>query len=334
MIQKRGVAGDINMASPNTNHTEQTQSNLLKLLDKANAKLVSGEVNTATKGVTIDQQVFIQYYWPLIEHYQKERTSQNIENYIVGIQGCQGSGKTILATFLKLVLEGMGYCVESFSIDDFYKSHSNRIKLQTTHPGNPFYHVRGVPGTHRHNYLHKQLSRAKGGLPFDIPIFNKHARSESGDVEGIRQVQKPPKFTIFEGWCVGISYVGHDEFISIMGENPFANQAFNELDPNHEHYKTVLQYVQKYEKTWQFIDNWTSLYIPDIEQLEEWRYEQAKRSIATLGQGMTREQVHDFVKPYIPFTKLVYHKAISDADFILRIGSDHLPIEMMKGQNK
>ena len=52
----------------------------------------------------------------LIETHKKGSTA------IVGIQGGQGTGKTTIVKFLERDLKKKGFKVQSFSIDDYYKT--------------------------------------------------------------------------------------------------------------------------------------------------------------------------------------------------------------------
>ena len=67
--------------------------------------------------------------------------------YLIGLTGGQGSGKTTLSLFIQQVLEDIfKRKVVGFSIDDIYKTKSERDKIaKKIHP---LCSVRGVPGTH------------------------------------------------------------------------------------------------------------------------------------------------------------------------------------------
>ena len=75
---------------------------------------------------------------------------------IVGLSGGQGAGKSTITAILKFILQkeyGLKICI--FSIDDFYKTKNERIKMskQVHH----LFLTRGVPGTHDVNLLNKTL---------------------------------------------------------------------------------------------------------------------------------------------------------------------------------
>lgn len=64
---------------------------------------------------------------------------------IQGILGGQGTGKTTLAEVLRLILGQLGYSTVSLSLDDLYKTYTDRQKLQKADPRLIW---RGPPGTH------------------------------------------------------------------------------------------------------------------------------------------------------------------------------------------
>ena len=65
---------------------------------------------------------------------------------IIGLHGCQGSGKTTLADYLRTSLTKRGIPACSISLDDFYLTKQQRIQLaEDVHP---MFRTRGVPGTH------------------------------------------------------------------------------------------------------------------------------------------------------------------------------------------
>jgi len=288
---------------------------------------IKGEVESSTQGVLIDEKIFSDYYLPLIQHYIDDKEKRKIDSYLIGMQGCQGVGKTVLTTLIKIFLKSLGYKIQGFSIDDFYKPYAERLKLAKG--GNTFYRVRGVPGTHRYKLLFKMLKKAKMGHSFEIPGFDKSLHNGMGGITNeVTEVHEKQDFVILEGWCVNIPYVQADKFVSVMEKNPYVKNIFTELDPKYEHFKEVLDYIKEYQKIWELFDNKTFMIGKNIEWIEEWRAEQEQRMILTKGGGMTRKEVHEFVKPYIPFTYLIYdhtEKNESGVNCSLRIGWNHLP---------
>jgi len=294
---------------------------------------IQDEVESATNGVVIEPKVFTDYYLPLIQHYINDRNSNKINTYVIGLQGCQGVGKTVLTTLIKFFLRSKGYKVEGFSIDNFYKSNDERLEMTQTYKGNPFYQIsRGIPGTHNHTKMLDTLKKAKSGENFDILDFDKSVHKGRGDItENVTQVHEQQDFIILEGWCVNIPYVEINKFLSIMNQNNYVSKIFNEIDPRQEYYKVVMENIKEYQKIWKLFDNITVMSGKKIEWIEEWRAEQEERLIAVKGSGMTREEIHEFVKPFIPFTYLFYNQVTGtkeNIDCLLTIGRNHIPKEL------
>jgi len=72
----------------------------------------------------------------------------------LGLSGGQGSGKTTVATILKIILKKF-FKRETYvsSIDDFYKTQKNRDKMSKKI--HSLFKTRGVPGTHDINLINK-----------------------------------------------------------------------------------------------------------------------------------------------------------------------------------
>ena len=66
---------------------------------------------------------------------------------VIGLTGGQGSGKSTISNIIKIILkEGFNLETVIFSIDDFYKTLSERKKISKKI--SPLFLTRGVPGTH------------------------------------------------------------------------------------------------------------------------------------------------------------------------------------------
>ena len=296
-------------------------------------KRIQDEVESATNGVVIDTEIFKKYYLPLIQYYIKDRENKKVDTYVIGLQGGQGVGKTVLVTLIKLFLKSIDYKIKGFSIDDFYKSNDERLEMARVYKGNPFYQIsRGMPGTHRYIQLYDSLKKDKKGKYFEVPYFDKSLYNGRGDLtDNVTPVHERQDFVILEGWCVNIPYLELNKFPSIMVQNEYINRVFNEIDPKQEYFKVVMGYIKQYQKIWDLFDNKTFMLGKKIEWIEEWRAEQEERLINSKGSGMTRKEIHEFIKPFIPFTYLFYDKVArtkENMDCLLTIGREHLPEEI------
>ena len=68
------------------------------------------------------------YWLPLGIKIASQR-QQLGHSYIQGILGGQGTGKTTMCGVLKIILQQLGYNCLSLSLDDLYKTYSDRLRL-------------------------------------------------------------------------------------------------------------------------------------------------------------------------------------------------------------
>ena len=112
------------------------------------------------------------WFIPLTEELRLKQKVLN-RTLMVGVNGCQGSGKSTLVDFVAEYLSRQeGLSVAVLSLDDFYYSTEKRNQLaESIHP---LLRTRGVPGTHDVNLIElvlSQLSKASGEVK--LPRFNK-----------------------------------------------------------------------------------------------------------------------------------------------------------------
>ena len=116
---------------------------------------------------------FNKFYLPL-SNWIYSQYKKNNEIKIIGLSGGQGAGKSTITSILKFILKkryGLDLCV--FSIDDFYKTKSERRKMSKK--VHPLFLTRGVPGTHDVKLINKTFKSLKKKFfkPVLIPRFNK-----------------------------------------------------------------------------------------------------------------------------------------------------------------
>ena len=101
---------------------------------------------------------FKNYYLPICKSIYQNYLRKNKKVTIVGLSGAQGSGKTTITEILKIILkEKYNLNTVSFSIDDFYKTLSERKKLSIK--SHRLFLTRGVPGTHDIKLLSKTFKK-------------------------------------------------------------------------------------------------------------------------------------------------------------------------------
>jgi D-glycerate 3-kinase len=99
------------------------------------------------------------YYQPFADKIF-ELSSQQNKPYFIGINGCQGSGKSTLTDYLLAYFTSQYQLnVIVMSLDDFYYSSKKRQQLASDI--HPLFATRGVPGTHDITQLKETLSKLK-----------------------------------------------------------------------------------------------------------------------------------------------------------------------------
>ena len=299
---------------------------------------IQNQFNHANGGVYIHIDDFKNFYMPLINYYINDRERRSIDSYIIGIQGPQGVGKTVFATLAKTFLKAAGYRVETISVDDFYKSNDERLKISKKYIGNPFYQIsRGMPGTHNHELLFETLKKAKAAENFFIPRFDKSLISGRGDIaKDSTTINKQLHFLILEGWCINMPS-REDKFLSSVKKNGYVKSIFNNIDPGREHFKLVLKYLKKYQKIWHILDSKTFIFAKNISWTTDWRKEQEKKLVMSKGQGMSDKEVNRFVKPFIPFSYFIYKELVrnnNENHCLIEVGRDHTPKRMYMPSKK
>ena len=131
------------------------------------------------------------------------KKADNKKPYFVGLAGGQGTGKTTISSIIKIILEKyFKLKVFKISIDDFYKTRKERLKLSKSK--HPLLLTRGVPGTHdvdMMNQLFRNVKKKKFNSML-IPKFDKSIDDRCNKKRWYK-IKKKPDVLILEGWCVG-----------------------------------------------------------------------------------------------------------------------------------
>jgi D-glycerate 3-kinase len=243
--------------------------------------------------------------------------------FVLGVNGAQGSGKSTLSQFLRLILsEGYGYRVAGFSIDDIYKTHAERERLgREVHP---LLVTRGVPGTHDVQ-LALQTLRAltdPAGGRVAIPAFDK-AHDDRLPESQWPTVEGPVDVVIFEGWCVGANPQPEDELA----------QPLNELESREDVDGRWRSYVNKelkgeYAELFGRLDRLVMLKVPNMKCVYEWRsLQEEKLAAATAPAGRRRimdsSGLKRFIMHYERLTRHMLNEMPDRADLTLFLDEHH-----------
>jgi D-glycerate 3-kinase len=258
-----------------------------------------------------------------------ERQQKLGRPYIQGVLGGQGTGKTTLGAVLERIFGYLGKSCVSLSLDDLYKTYSDRQKLKERDPRLVW---RGPPSTHdvelgtltldrlRHNGSHELDPQ-----PIEIPRFDKSLHHGEGDRIAPRQVLRAD-LVLFEGWFVGIYPLPISKFSKysppLVSE---VDQAFA-LECNARLYD--------YIPLWQRLDSLIVLKPLHYEFSLEWRQAAEHQRIGAGQAGMSDAEIQEFVQYFwrslppalflSPLTKSS-HVGNLAIDLVVEIDINHCP---------
>jgi len=234
------------------------------------------------------------YYKPLADQIFNQFKKSD-DAYFVGINGCQGSGKSTLTDFLaEYLITEYNLNVVVMSLDDFYLTREKRNQL--ANDIHPLLATRGVPGTHDVvglEHIITQLKQKKTG--FSIPRFNK-AIDDPYPEEQWFKVDKPIDIILLEGWCWGVKPQTSEQLSSPI----------NELELQHDAQGVWRNYVNEqlesaYVPLYKEMDFWLALQAPSFDCVYKWRLEQEQKLEArNIGLAnskvMTPEEILNFTQ--------------------------------------
>ncbi len=262
-----------------------------------------------------------QYFKPLAEHIDEQARFK--APFVLGINGCQGSGKSTAATVLQSLLASeYGHKVVVLSIDDFYLTKSQRLALAKD--VNPLLSTRGVPGTHdvalALDILYK-LSHLNNKESLAIPRFNK-ALDDRFSENDWDEVSGPVSVIIFEGWCIGTpSYPDHE-----------LSEPINELEEKEDEKGLWRQYFCKalsneYQALFNCLNYLLMLKAPSFDVVYEWRLLQEKKLTESLKDGTTElmdeQKILRFIQHYQRLTEHCLNTIPAFADAVIDLDEEH-----------
>jgi len=242
----------------------------------------------------------------------------------LGINGAQGSGKSTTAELLATTLrEVHGLRAIQCSIDDFYLTHAERVRLaESVHP---LLITRGVPGTHDLLLLNQTLNALlnQGSDEMTrIPRFNK-AIDDRLPEEAWDRFIGPADVVILEGWCVGTRPQPESRLKKAV------NRLEAEEDPSGVWRRFANDALgQGYQSLFEHIDLLVLLKIPDFGAVTEWRSLQEQKLAAQAGhlpdsKIMDAAAIDRFIMHYERLTRWNLEALPSIADMVLEIAEDH-----------
>ncbi len=257
------------------------------------------------------------FYLPLSEWMYSVYKKDN-KTKIIGLSGGQGAGKSTITSILKYIFKkkyNLEICI--FSLDDFYKTKSERIKM--SRKIHPLFLIRGVPGTHDIKLINKIIKKLKkkNFKSLLIPKFDK-SKDDRFKKSKWQKITKAPNLIIFEGWCIGATHQNNKEL-----KKPL-NQIEKKYDPNLIWRKKVNNSLKnEYKKLFNKIDKLVYLKAPDFSHILNWRLKQEQKLKLTSKskKTMSKSQIKKFIMYYERLTKhmMKNFSKISDLTIFLDI---------------
>jgi D-glycerate 3-kinase len=259
------------------------------------------------------------FYLPICERiYQDYKKNKKVR--IIGLTGGQGAGKSTITQIIKIILETKyNLRVVYFSIDDFYKKKSERIKMSKKI--HPLFKTRGVPGTHDVGLIKKIFTNLikKKFKPLAIPIFDK-SKDDRLPKKKWQKIKKQPEIIIFEGWCVGAKpqkKIYLKKSINILERKQDASLIWR----SRVNYELQNEYTSIFNK----INRLIFLRVPSFECVYKWRLLQEKKlQLTSKGKKiMSPTQVKNFIMYYERTTKQMLVGLTKKAYAVLYLDKKH-----------
>jgi len=239
---------------------------------------------------------------PLAEKIIQQQKKQQAGPLFVGINGCQGSGKSTLSEFIHDYIHHHSTLnVIVLSLDDFYFPQEVRADLATRI--HPLLKTRGVPGTHNTAHIQQIFSDLKQKkFPLHLPRFNK-ATDNPHPSEQWPEVEKTVDIVLFEGWCWGVEAQQDEQLIEPV------NCLEKDSDPDLVWRSYVNQrLLEDYQPLYDQINLWVLLKAPSFSNVYQWRLEQETKLLQSATGNdrsgiMSEQQVLEFIQYYQRLTE-------------------------------
>lgn len=127
------------------------------------------------------------------------------------------------------------------------------------------------------------------GIKLELPknMGASVAEGEQGKVVGWKVVSRKPDFIFYDGWMLGARRVEDESVFD-------APLPALETPEEKQFAKDVNRKLELYHSLWEMIDFMNMLYVPNYQMSIKWR-DQAEDALRKKGEGMTPEQIVDFV---------------------------------------
>ena len=253
----------------------------------------------------------------IVENHKKNPNSTQI----FGINGCQGSGKTTIASFIcEFISAELDIQTIALSMDDFYLTKSQRQSLANTI--HKLLLIRGVPGTHDVDLAISTIHSLIKGKNTLIPRFDK-SEDDRVTKSNLITTSGSVKLIIIEGWCFGARPQSESQL----------REPINNLEEKFDAKGVYRKYVNnclsdKYQRLFEKVDYLLMLKAPSFKSVYKWRLEQEhklRERIYTKSNKtddslvMTDTEVWDFIQYFQRITEQCLLEIPSRADFLYEL---------------
>jgi D-glycerate 3-kinase len=231
------------------------------------------------------------YYLPLFLYLHDQVKMAGVRTFVVGINAPQGGGKSTLTAYLVQLFDWCGIKAVTLSIDDFYLTRAQQVRLASDNPDNTYLQQRGYPGTHDIDLGTEVLTRLKKPESPDqlqLPKYDKSCHKGQGDRAEQSSwpiVQLPVDVVLLEGWMLGFQPLAPDQITD------------NQLGK-------INSLLSDYDQWHQFLDSFVYLCPENPGFVVDWRSEAEQRMKAQGFAGMSSAEVQAYAKKFLPAYQL------------------------------
>ncbi len=270
------------------------------------------------------------HYWLPLAQSLVDQQEKIGRTFIQGLLGGQGTGKTTLGIVLNILLRHLGKTFLSISLDDLYKTYTERQKLRDHRPELIW---RGPPSTHNIDLGIQVLQQLRDRnpdhpQPIAIPRFDKSLHNGAGDRTN-PEISYGADIVLFEGWFVGMRPLPISAFRNFIP--PILSESDRQfaLDCNANLYD--------YLPLWAYLDSLIVLVPEDYTYSLQWRIEAEHKLIDSGKTGMKDEEIIQFVEYFWKalHPELFLSRMINRADRLLgapitsQVNSDRASVDLI-----
>jgi D-glycerate 3-kinase len=294
------------------------QKDMLASCDESLLRMLTLKLEISLEPALRQATLINDYYLPLFFYLRDQLAHAPSRPYYIGINAPQGAGKSTLSKYL---VQLFGWCdlkAVALSIDDFYLTRAEQLRLARAYPDNPYLQQRGYPGTHDIALGLETLAwlkQPRTRKSIRLPRYDKSRHQGQGDRTARNmwpEVHLPVDVVLLEGWMLGFQPLPPGQ----LG----TDTALTEINSLLAHYRS-----------WhRFINSFIYLCPADPEYVVAWRSEAEERMKAQGLPGMSADEVRAYAEKFLPAYKL-YGPALADQPpaanrLKITIGRDRLPV--------